>query len=171
MGDTDLTEKQLIEKATAEAFLSFYNQKNGSCFVVKHVADDGEVPDVFAVDVNGDALGIEVTLTEDYPGDVAQALGRRSSIATRQKSDHVISRDGVVIDILLDRIQRKLYKDYGNNVALVVRETGVIWDWDEESLSRVGRLLSSARVPFDRGIWLISSCKSRLYCLLAESTS
>lgn len=76
MNTTGFSEKQLIELATAEGFLAHYNALRGSTYAVERVAGDGVAPDVFTKDVSGNLLGIEVTLTEDRPRDIASALGR-----------------------------------------------------------------------------------------------
>jgi hypothetical protein len=64
-----------IEVSTAEAFLSYYNQQEGTSYRV--VPD--EAPDIRARDEQGEVLQIEIVRTEDRPGDIKAALGRSES--------------------------------------------------------------------------------------------
>lgn len=174
MNPTGLTEKQLIELATAEGFLVLYNALRGSTYSVEHVAGEGEAPDVSTKDASGQVLSIEVTLTEDRPGDIPSVLGRSNHKSLEALQTHLRRvREGKesarinclsenVLAILSGRIIAKLSKRYGNNVALVVRDTsGVPWDWNQV-VPELQESLSGKTVPFDRGIWLLSRCKSIL---------
>ena len=63
----------------------------------------------------------------------------------------------------IERIQSKLDKDYGSNVALVVRDTSPLdWDWGWV-LDEIQNGLDLTRNPFDRGIWIISNSKDRTF--------
>jgi len=66
-----------------------------------------------------------------------------------------------VVEKLAERIGKKLCKDYGENVALVIRETSIPWD-SESIVPMIQTWLHGKRVPFDRGIWLLSRDRSRL---------
>lgn len=168
-----LSEKQQIELSTAEGFLQFFNVQHDSSYEVVHVAGDGETPDIVAKDIRGNVLNIEVTLTEDRHGDITAALGRsnyRSIEALRahlkavregKESVQFSSLQGNVIKLLQERIDKKLTKRYGVNVALVIRETGLSWDW-EIALPPLRAYLDKKQVPFDCGIWLLSRAKDHL---------
>src|SRR2546426_533348 len=136
------TETQAIERSTAEGFLAHYNAREGTDFRVVTVAGPGESPDVKCVSSSGDELWLEVTITEDNPRDAQALLGRsehKSLDALRALLHRVktgaakmpVNRlDGNVLKILIDRLRRKFEKRYGSNVALVVREAGISWDWE-----------------------------------------
>ena len=168
-----LTETQRIELSTAEGFLSLFNAKAGSNFEAVHVAGPDEVPDVIASDSSGRILGIEVTLTEDRPRDIAAILGRSNhksidalkahlrAVSEGKAQMEVNCLQGNVIEILRERIAKKLIKRYGANVALVIRETSISWDW-ELILPALRDYLDGQKVPFDQGIWLLSLYKDRL---------
>ena len=117
-------------------------------------------------------------MTEDSVGDIQAALGRsehKSLDALRSQLQKV--RAGTaqlpvtclsenVVDILIQRIQKKLQKRYGDNVALVIRETtGVDWDWDLE-LAKIRVALESETNPFDKGVWLLSRSTKRIFQIL-----
>lgn len=181
MSTSGFSEKQLIELATAEGFLALYNVKRGSTYVVERVAGDGETPDVLAKDASGNMLGIEVTLTEDRQRDIAAALGHSTHKSLNALRDHLQrvkvgteklqmnSLQENVLAVLTDRISAKLNKRYGNNVALVIRETSIPWDW-EQVLPQLHAFLSARTVPFDRGIWLLSRDKNTLTSVYHEGT-
>jgi hypothetical protein len=68
-----------------------------------------------------------------------------------------------VSDNLIARIQTKLNKDYGDNVALVVRDTsGCDWEWDEVE-NHIRSRLDLSRNPFKQGIWVLSRVKDTLF--------
>lgn len=170
---SDLSEKQRNEHSTAEGFLVLFNKQTGSQYQVVHIAGPNEVPDVVARDAAGNVLNIEVTLTEDHDGDVAALLGRSEHKSVEALKNHieavkrgkgsicVNSLHDNVIEKLEDRIGKKLCKNYGGNVALVIRETSIPWDW-ESVVPMIQTWLHGKRVPFDRGIWLLSRDRSRL---------
>jgi hypothetical protein len=67
-----LSEKQRIEKATAEWFLNIYNKKFGAAFQIQEISD---TPDVICFDKNLDkVLKLEISLLEDLPGDITYQL-------------------------------------------------------------------------------------------------
>jgi len=158
----------------------FANSVHGAGYRVVHVAGPGETPDVVARDTSGNVLNIEVTLTEDRPGDITAALGRsnhksvealRAHLeAVRQGKEQlqVNCLQGNVLQILRERIDKKLVKRYGANVALVIRETSLSWDW-ELVLPSLEAYLGKKQVPFDRGIWLLSRAKDRLTCVVGKA--
>lgn len=171
---SNFTEKQRIEYSTAEGFLALYNAQIGSQYQVVHIAGPDEAPDVVAKDdVTGNVLNIEVTLTEDHDGDVAALLGRSEHKSAKELKAHieavkrgempirVNSLQGNVVEKLAERIGKKLCKDYGKNVALIIRETSIPWDWDSV-IPVIKQSLYGKRVLFDRGIWLLSHDRCRL---------
>lgn len=167
-----MNEKQAIEKGTADGFLDLYNKLTSHDFKIVKMSD---APDVNCEDSRGNTLNLEITMTEDCPGDIKAALGRsesRSLEALRARVDRVArgeepaqinSLQRNVIDHLVERIIDKMKKDYGPNAALVVRDSsGVNWDWDDVIPSLCSRL-GPTRNPFSRGIWLLSRAKDRLF--------
>lgn len=54
----------------------------------------------------------------------------------------------------------------GLNVALVIRDSSPLdWAWDATT-DKIAELLNVERNPFDKGIWLISYSKDRIYKFL-----
>lgn len=166
-------ETQAIERATAEGFLVLYNERQGADYRVVRVAGRGESPDVECVNSAGGALWLEVTMTEDNPGDIQALLGR-SNLKSVDALHDLLRRvklgtakmpvnriDDNVKAVLIQRLQRKFQKRYGTNVALVVRETSIPWDW-ELILPDVRTEFCGSSIPFDRGVWLLSYGKDRL---------
>ena len=172
-----MNEIEAIEKATADAFLGLYNHEMGTSFSIVEYSD---APDIRCKDTKGNTFNFEVTLTEDRPKDIQAALGRskhRSIEALRQHLDEVragkanpLERasylQGKVTDMIISRILPKLQKDYGSNVALVIRDSSpVCWDWDLV-VDQIRNMLNLSRNPFDRGIWIISFRKDRIFRLV-----
>lgn len=176
-----MSEKEQIERETVEAFLRVYNAQAGASYrIVRHQ----DSPDFLCVDVAGDALGIEVTLTEDRPGDIQALLGRSESrsVATLEKfleevragkrdiREREVSMAGTALAIIMERVAKKLAKDYGRNVALVVRDTsGCEWSW-ELVIEEMRQSLDLSRLPFDRGIWILSGDGERVWRLDGSSS-
>jgi hypothetical protein len=66
----------------------------------------------------------------------------------------------------MSRMWPKFRKDYGPNVGLVIRDSSPVgWDWELVAGQIVG-LLDLKRNPFDKGIWIISDAKDRIFRLL-----
>ena len=167
-----MSEKQAIERGTAEGFLVLYNQLLGTDF---RIVEMGDAPDARCADSHGNALNLEITTTEDRPGDIKALLGRsnsRSVEALRAHVDRVArgeerpqfsSLSDEVSDHLVKRLKSKMKNDYGSNAALVVRDSsGVDWDWDEVNPAIRSRV-DLTKNPFGRGIWLLSRVKDRLF--------
>jgi hypothetical protein len=169
-----MTEKQLIERATGDAFTTLFNLLRGTDYVPVEYRD---APDVRCVDSEGSVLNVEVTLTEDRPGDIKARLGRSEDRSLPVLKAHPEKVKAGLADplervsclntnvgrILVQRIRAKMNKRYGPNTALVVRDTsGVDWDWDlvadtvKESLDLIAN-------PFDQGIWVLSTAKDRIF--------
>lgn len=65
--------------------------------------------------------------------------------------------------MIVDRIKPKLKKDYGSNVALVIRDSSPLdWDWDIVK-DQIVDSLNLEQTPFDKGIWVISNSKDRIF--------
>ena len=172
-----MNEKQAIEKATADAFIELYNSEMGTSFSIVEYSDS---PDIRCKDKDGNKFNFEITLTEDRPKDIQAALGRSDhrSVDTLKKHleevkagrvnplERVSCLQSNVTEMIVSRIQPKLNKDYGPNVALVIRDSSPLdWAWDVVT-DRIGERLNLERNPFDKGIWLISYSKDRIYRLL-----
>jgi hypothetical protein len=150
---SDMNEKRLIEKGTADKFLFFYNNLLGYNFVVEEVNDS---PDVICRDANtGEKLALEITLLEDVEGDAGYRLGRLENPKSKSGLP-VRSFDIDTIPQLINRIIKKSRKDYGKNVALVIRQvSGVPWDFEVE-LDKIRLRIDLINNPYDRGIWLLT---------------
>jgi len=169
-----LNEKEAIEKATADAFIELYNREMGTSFSITEYSD---APDIRCRDLEGNIFNFEITLTEDREKDIAAALGRsnhRSIEALRKHLnevragkanplDMVSCLQGNVTQMIFSRILPKLEKDYGSNIGLVIRDASpVSWDW-ELVVDNIRHQLDSQRNPFDKGIWIISFQKDKIY--------
>jgi len=172
-----LTEKGAIERATADAFIRLYNAEMGTSFSIVEYSD---APDIRCRDSEGNIFNFEITLTEDRPRDISAALGRSNhrSLSTLRKHladvragkanprERVSCLQGNVVDTIVGRIQPKLLKDYGPNVALVVRDSSPIgWTWDFV-VEQIKNRLNLRRNPFDKGIWIITYLKDKIVSLL-----
>ncbi len=80
--------------------------------------------------------------------------------------DRISCLQGDVCDMIIGRIEPKLKKDYGPNAALVIRDTSRLdWDWALVA-DQIKRNLCIKRNPFDRGIWIISNSKDKIFRLV-----
>ena len=158
-----MNEKAAIEKATADAFVKLYNSENGSYFKIVEYSD---APDIRCKDSDNNIFNFEITLTEDRPKDIQANLGRsdHKSVDALKKHleevkggkaspfERVSCLQGNVTEMIVSRIQPKLNKDYGKNVALVIRDASPIgWDWDMV-IDQIRSQLDLERNPFDKGI-------------------
>jgi hypothetical protein len=95
-----------------------------------------------------------------------EALKRHLEAAHRGEESHLAwvgCLSGNVCQAAKTRIQGKLRKDYGPNVALVVRDTSPLgWDW-HDVLNDLVASLDLSRNPFDKGIWLISLVTGKIF--------
>jgi hypothetical protein len=172
-----LNEKEAIERATADAFVELYNREMGTSYSIVEYSD---APDIRCKDPEGNAFNFEITLTEDRPKDIQAALGRsnhRSIDALRQHLadvragkanplERVSCLQGNVVNMIADRILPKLQKDYGSSVALVIRDSSPLcWDWDLV-VDQLKRMLNLQRNPLDKGIWIISFRKDRIFRII-----
>lgn len=157
-----MSETRRIERATAEAFLRLFNQRFRANYVIVEL---GDAPDVKCQDLDGRALNLEITQTEDRPRDVQAAMGRSDHRNAENFSlaSPGSSLQGNVSEQAAERTNKKLRMRYGAITALVVRDTsGVEWDWvlvvDELKMK-----LDLAQNPFDKGIWFLNRSKTKLY--------
>jgi len=153
-----MTEKQQIEKSTAEKFIKLYNTENSTFFEIKELSDH---PDIVCEDSVGNQLKLEITLTEDRNGDIQALLGRSEHKSLEHAKQHGMGPasafSGNVIEHAYHRIFAKMSKNYGTNVALVVRDVSPLgWDWNAEKL-KLARKLKNVSNPFDKGIWIFTS--------------
>jgi len=169
-----MTEKETIELETAKEFLKLYNSQQGTSYeIIKH----GDAPDFHCQDQDGINLYLETTLTEDQAGDIPALLGRseaKSPQALKQHLDAVKRGEASIFDsvsclqgnvsqMAQTRIQPKLAKDYGSDVALVVRDVSPLgWSW-ETVLGELASSLDLENNPFDKGIWIISTASRKIY--------
>jgi hypothetical protein len=167
-----MSEKQAIEKGTAKGFLVLYNQVLGTDFRIMEMSD---APDARCMDSHRKTLNLEITTTEDRPGNIKALLGRSNSrslealrahverVARGEERPQFSSLSDEVSDHLVGRLQSKMMNDYGPNAALVVRDTsGVDWNWDDV-IPVIRSRLDLTKNPFSQGIWVLSRVKDRLF--------
>ena len=174
-----MNEKEAIEKETADAFIELYNTEMGTSFSIVEYSD---APDIRCIDSEGNTFNLEVTLTEDRPKDIQAALGRSDHRSIEALKKHIADvkaqkahplgkascLQGNVTEMIVSRIQPKLMKDYGANAALVIRDAspgGLDSDWDMV-IDQIKSQLSLDRNPFDKGIWIITFRKDKIYRIL-----
>ncbi len=172
-----MNEKEAIERATAEAFIDLYNSKMGTSYAINEHSD---APDVGCRDANGNSLNLEITLTEDNPGDIQALLGRsdHKSLDALKKHNEAVKQgkvsaldgmsclQGNVTSMIAQRIRSKLTKDYGPNTALVIRDSSAVgWDWDLV-VDQIRGVVNLAKNPYDQSIWIISYSKDRIFRLV-----
>lgn len=172
IADNSMEEKRLIEEATAKAFLNLYNSEMGTSYaIIAHL----DAPDICCRDLRGNKLNIEITLTEDRPGDIQAVLGRSNSRSLDAFKKHLSDvKDGEAshfdrvsclgegpFETIVSGIKKKCQNSYGNNTALVVRDTSPIdWGWS----GVIDRIMADVdRNPFDKGIWIINDQKDKIY--------
>ncbi len=176
-----MNEKESIEAITVENFLNLYNRLNDSNYlVVKH----SDSPDFICNDSRDNkTLNIEITMTQDKDKDIQSLLGRsmhRNIDSIKEKiqkvkngelhyMEAITSYSDNTLPMLFSAIEKKLKKDYGKSVLLVVRDTSPL-NWDHsiyiESISKKISIMSpSPQKIFDKGIYLISSDLSQIYKL------
>lgn len=167
-----MTEKEAIERSTAEGFLAIYNVEYRESY---RIVNHDDAPDIRCENEQNEILNLEITLTQDRPKDIAALLCRSDhrSIEALGKSREPegfgasylpgSSLSGNVIAMLVSRISAKFNKDYGSRVALVIRDSSPL-DWPWESVLENVRLgLGLGKNPFDKGIWLLSYKKDKLF--------
>jgi len=145
-----MSEKQGIEKGTAESFLRLYNARTGSAFTIIEHSDS---PDLHCRDSEtGASLNLEVTLLEDVPGDTQHILGRGPSRGVRNFLDHTVATFSA-------RLAAKCCNDYGPDVALVMRQVSPLWtaiDWDIYREDFQAVIPPKCKTAFQKGIWILT---------------
>lgn len=169
-----MSEKKQIEKHTAEAFLKLYNLENNTSFSILTLSD---APDIYCKDIDGNKLNLEITLSQEREEDIKAALGRSSSRDFEKLKNHIEDvragkanpLDGVscshgnVLDMIVKCIELKLRKDYGTDVALVIRfVSGINWSWHLIE-DQIKERIALSKNPFDKGIWIISNSGDELF--------
>lgn len=179
-----MTEKQAIERATAEGFLELYNDRFGTDYEIVDMPAPPD-PDVQCADSRGRRLNLEITVTEDQRNDIKGLLGRSDHLsleALRANNERrgppmfrafTDSPDGrpTVVDQLVARLAAKLRNDYGSGVALDIRDSSPIgWDWDEV-VDLIRSRLNVSTCPFDRGVWIFSrGSEDRLFAIVDNAS-
>ncbi len=169
-----MTEKEALELETAEQFIKHYNPQMSTSF---RIVEHSDAPDFHCQDKEGNELKIEITLTEDRTRDIQSLLGRseaRSPEALKRHLEAVERGEESIFELVsclqdnvsqmaLNRIQPKLYKDYGSNTALVIRDISPLdWDW-EDVIEDLAKSLDLRNNPFDKGIWIISLSSNQIF--------
>jgi hypothetical protein len=152
-----MNEKEKIEKVTAEKFIKLYNDKFSTSYSIKESSDN---PDILCEDLDGTNLSLEITLTEDRDYDIKSLLGRSEHRDLAYVKKHGMGPASALSDNVLEKahqaIIKKMYKDYGKNVALIIRDVSPVgWDWNDAIVSLASKL-TDIKNPFDKGIWLIT---------------
>jgi hypothetical protein len=170
-----MNEKEAIERATADCFVALYNSMQGT----DYAPEEYSIPDVRCVNSGKEVLNLEITLTEDRPGDIKAMLGRSEDHSMAAIKAHVEKVDAGLADplervssldtnvssICIQRIRAKMDKRYGQNTALVVRDiSGVDWDWDLV-VDDIRQGLQGIQNPYNKGIWIVSLSKKRIFCV------
>ncbi len=152
-----MTKKERIEKFTAESFIAIYNVQFGTNFAIEQHSDN---PDFICKDKDGNELKLEVTLTENQDNDIKAALGRSEHKDFEYVKKHGMgpasALSGNVVERAYNRILGKMFKNYGVNVALVVRDASSLeWDWNI-CLPELKVKLENISNPFDKGVWILT---------------
>ncbi len=153
-----MTEKRRIEKATIDAFVALHNEIYGTSYSVREY---GDAPDAACVSAQGDFLNIEVCITEDRPGDIPWLLGKTDKRPYLGNSGSCLP--GNVLTQLGQRLDKKSLMRYGEQTALVIRDSsGVDWDW-EDIKPQVQDHLQQCGNPFQMGVWIVNRSLTRLH--------
>ena len=156
----EASEKRRIEMATVDAFVSLFNASQRQDYAILQY---GDAPDARCQNGSGQTMQVEVTLTEDNPGDSAWSLGKHDKRPNRTPPGNCLQLN--VLDQLLKRVDAKILKRYGTGTALVIRDSsGVDWDW-EYVADEIRSALKQRPNPYDMGIWILNRAKSRLFRL------
>ena len=158
-----MSEKQESEKATAEGFLNLFNEYHKTDYRITEIAD---APDVRCKNATGESLNLEITLTEDRPGDIKAILGRSDQRDIKNISSVGSRLSQNVLEQVRKRIKDKATKRYGPHTALVIRDTsGVNWDWNNVA----GAISDQSQLdynPFDNGVWILNLSKTKIFRVL-----
>ena len=151
-----LSQKQQIEKATAEIFLPIYNKMHGTNFGIVEL---GDTPDVTCQDPDSGAmLYLEIGLMEDLKGEIAEELRRGKQTAPSEYLMPVRSLYDDAVPNCRKVIEKKMQSAYGKETALVLRQVSPIWgpyDWRILANKYFSDLLPGSEAKFGAGIWVI----------------
>ena len=156
-----LSTKQKIEKASAEIFLTLYNQKFNTNFKIIKLQD---APDISCIDpITQEILYLEITLQEDLAGEIKAILEVNNKPKNDLVSFGVRSFSDDVVPLLINRIKEKSKSFYGNRTALVIRQTSPLWETKEwklvkEKIIREIELITNKN--YGMGIWIICTDNS-----------
>ena len=113
--------KAKIERATVDAFVEIHNQTYGTAYSVREYGDhNGDRPDACCVTEDGREFNVEVTVTEDRPGDIQWVLGRTDQRPCQGRLGCCLQ--GNVLAQLTVRLDKKSLMRYGGRTALVIRD-------------------------------------------------
>jgi hypothetical protein len=151
-----LSQKQQIEKGTAEVFLPIYNMRHGTNFEIVELSD---TPDVICKDPgSGAVLYLEIGLIQDLEGEIADELNRGKESAP---SEYLLPVRSLYDDALPNYrkvIQKKMQSAYGKDTALVLRQVSPIWgpnEWKILATQHLSDLLVGSEAKFGAGVWVI----------------
>jgi hypothetical protein len=171
------SEKKVIERKTAEIFLSLYNPSHGTHF---EISDLGESPDVTCIDSQtGNPLYLEITLLENLHGDIAFELGRGKKPISPTTKTTVVDFFNDVVPLLRKRLEKKLLASYGKNTALVLRQVSILWEpmeWRWITPSLKSEVLKGKEAHYGAGIWAICTdnttwpASDALFCISLPSS-
>lgn len=151
-----LSQKQQIEKATAEIFLPIYDKMHGTNFSVVEL---GDTPDVTCRDPEtGQMLYLEIGLIEDLKGEIADELKRGKEAGPTEYLTPVRSLYDDAVPNYRKVIEKKMQSVYGKETALVLRQVSPIWgpdDWKILAHKYLSDLLPGSEAKFGAGIWVI----------------
>jgi hypothetical protein len=155
--DEQLTDNQKTEKATADIFLDLYNKR---CYANFRIVKLRDIPDVECKDEStGERLFLEVTLLEDWEGDIRYIRNEGPRRTTSPDTGlPAISFKDDTIPKLKKRLEKKLRTNYGPNTALVIRQASILWTansyqrYSREILSEVFR---GRAVNYEAGVWVL----------------
>lgn len=155
--DKKFTEKQQIEKSTAETFLDMYNERYSTNFKIVRL---GDTPDVECEDKKtGEELFLEITLLEDWDGDIQALLGRGQRRSTSPVTGFLaVSFDQDTLSKLRERLESKLLASYGPNTALVVRQVGIPWsfqDYQRYAKQLLSQVFRGREQSYGAGVWIL----------------
>lgn len=169
-----VNEKQKIEKTVGEEFLILYNKFYNTDFCLSELSDK---PDIICNDSSGNNLNLEITLIGDNKKDIQSLLGRsdcknienikNNKVSCLSSDDDLNNLGKKYNNIFLssplvslkERLDDKFNKDYGSNVALVIKDTSPLcWDWNS-CRENILEYIKNKNNPFDKGIFIISNNK------------
>ena len=153
-----LSNKQKIEKASADIILNSYNKRFGTNFEIIKLQD---APDIFCTDpITHEDLYLEITLQEDLAGEIKAILEANKEPVTDLVSFGVRSFLDDVVPLVIERIKEKNKSFYGEKTALVIRQTSILWEaleWEVVKVRIIHEVGTITNKNYGMGIWII--CK------------